>query len=106
MTALIARPRVQVPRPACTIGGSLADRQAGLTTHTSLWPASPLFCDWLLDSKPLLQTPGTRVVELGSGTGHMAATLARNCEATVVATEIPRALEGLRAGVERMAPGA
>jgi len=80
--------------------GDLERRKQGLTTHLTLWPAAPRFAKWLEENSRAigLDAPGAKILELGSGTGWLGCTLARNLSdaALVQLTEQPDAVQELR----------
>lgn len=104
-TAEEPEPWVLPPLPG-NRAGPLPERLAGLTTHMSLWPASPSFARWLeaRQHELRLNRPGLRLLELGSGTGWLGRVLAANLPgAAVVLTDREEAAAELK---ERCLEGA
>merc|ERR1719316_2358533 len=74
---------------------SLEVRLAGLGTHKRLWPAAQSFARFLEETDLLRDQ---RVLELGSGTGWLGATVLENagCKALTL-TDLPHVVPDLRA---------
>jgi hypothetical protein len=85
--------------------GDLEARKLLQTTHRRPWTGSQLFLRYLLDqARPLgLDSPGARVLELGSGTGWLGLNLATRLQLSITLTDLPTALPALRAHVARVA---
>lgn len=83
-----------------TKAGELERRKQGLTTHLSVWPAAQCFAKWLEQNSSAigLNAAGAKVLELGSGTGFLGCTLARNLPAAklVQLTDLADAVDDLK----------
>ncbi len=82
-----------------SVAGKVTVRQAPGQTHHSggVWDSAVVLCDW---AEAQQWAPGTRVLEIGAGTGLTSIVLSRlGC--VVRATDLPDALACLRANVAK-----
>eukprot|EP00927_Polykrikos_kofoidii_P050390 TRINITY_DN44307_c0_g1_i1.p1 TRINITY_DN44307_c0_g1~~TRINITY_DN44307_c0_g1_i1.p1 ORF type:complete len:307 (+),score=33.91 TRINITY_DN44307_c0_g1_i1:43-921(+) len=87
-------PWVWLPFPE-NHAGSPEERLAGVSTHLSLWPAASSLLRWLEPQQDALGLTrlGTRILELGSGTGWLGMTLAKHLpNASITLTERPEGM--------------